>query len=582
MKTKLLLTILIGLICLGRADSQTYQSAFNLGGAGDDKGYSIALDGFANVYVTGNFYGTVDFDPGAGTANLTGIGNQDIFVAKYTSSGAYQWAFRLGSGSDDYGYGIALDSSANVYVTGYFAGTADFDPGAGIANLSSTGSRDIFVAKYTSAGNYQWAFNIGASTLMSSGYSITVDDSANVYVTGFFQSTADFDPGAGTAYLSAASRDIFVAKYTSSGAYQWAFKVGTGSDDYGYEIVLDSSANVYVTGYFQGTTDFDTGAGIANLAQVGGTDIFVAKYTSSGIYQWAFAVGSGTTDAGFSIALDGSANVYITGDFSGTADFDPGVGVANLNSTGSYDIFIAKYNSSGAYQWAFKVGSTLSDAGNSIALDGSSNVYVIGGFSGTADFDPGAGVTNLTPSGLADLFVAKYTSAGVYQWAFNVGGTGNDFGRGIALDDSCNIYITGDFLVTADFDPGAGTANLTSAGNADFFVAKYGCSLSPVSIEFFNRNENSISIFPNPFSTQTTINVNGQLKMNNGEFVMYDVYGREVKKISIVNYPFSIQRDNLPSGVYFFRLTTSSPSLLLKEKGERVEVIATGKLVITD
>ncbi|MFH1005180.1 MAG: hypothetical protein V1781_06780, partial [Bacteroidota bacterium] len=194
--------------------------------------------------------------------------------------------FNIGSSTDDRGYSIAVDASANTYVTGYFKSTADFNPDPEITNnlsaLSMAG--DIFIAKYNYLFQYQWAFKIGIVTANpSSGYGIAVDASSNVYVTGvFYGANVNFNPLGGTPknLSSNGSRDIFVAKYNSSGICQWAFNVGgTTDNDYGYGIAVDASS-VYVTGGFSGTSvNFNPlGTPPINLSSDGTQDIFVAKY----------------------------------------------------------------------------------------------------------------------------------------------------------------------------------------------------------------------------------------------------------------------------------------------------------------
>ena len=319
-------------------NAQTYQWAFNIGAASASYGRSITTGPAGEVYVTGNFQGTADFDPGVGTANLTAAGSADIFVAKYDALGAYQWAFSIGTSLSNGGHSITTGPAGEVYVTGYFSGTADFDPGAGTANLTSAGAADIFVARYDATGNYQWAFSIGAGS-NDYGRSITTGPAGEVYVTGWFQNTADFNPGAGIANLTSAGFiDIFVAKYDAAGNYQWAFNIGAGSSDYGYSITTGLAGEVYVTGYFQNTADFNPGAGTANLTSAGAADIFVARYDAAGNYQWAFNIGGTSADHGRSIATGPAGEVYVTGYFRNTADFDPGAGTANLTSAGAADI----------------------------------------------------------------------------------------------------------------------------------------------------------------------------------------------------------------------------------------------------
>ena len=462
--------------------------AKGIGGIGSDRAASLVLDGSGHVLLTGYFYGTVDFDPGAGTADLISVGgNDEIFFAKYDAAGNYVWAKRLGGTGYDQGTSLALDGSGNLLLSGFFSGTADFDPGDNTANLTSAGfPQDIFLAKYDASGNYVWAIGMGG-TDADAGASLALDGTGNVYVAGVFINTVDFDPGVGTSNRNTGTNTIngFVAAYTSvNGTYVsvGALNSTTPTNIASQAITRDGSGNVYVTGNFSGSVDFDPGAGSANLTSAGGSDIFLAKYNASGNYIWAISMGGTVNfgDGGNSLALDGSGNVLLTGYFSGTADFDPGVGVTNLTSVGFTDIFLAKYDASGNYVWARGMGGTPpnGDRGISLALDGSGNVLLTGYFSGTADFDPGAGTANLTSAGGNDIFLAKYNASGIYEWAKRMGGTNvtGDRGNSIALDVSGNVLLTGNFSGTADFDPGDNTANLTSAGGNDIFLAKYDAS----------------------------------------------------------------------------------------------------------
>ena len=404
-------------------------------------------------------------------------------LTSVSTPSAYAWSSAqatvsvFGGSTSDLGYSIAVDSSGNVYTAGSFQGTVDFDPGAGEANLTSAGDRDVFVSKLDSSGNFVWAKGLGGTAADESN-SIAVDSSGNVYTTGSFFSTADFDPGAGTTNLtSAGGAEVFVSKLDSSGNFVWAKGLGGISTDEGYSIGVDSSGNVYTTGYFNGTVDFDPGAGVTDLTSAGGNDSFVLKLDSLGNFVWAKGLGGTAADSGRSIAVDSSGNVYTAGYFIGRADFDPGAGQANLTSASGSggtdrDVFVSKLDSSGNFVWAKGLGGTAADESNSIAVDSSGNVYTTGFFNGIADFDPGAGEANLTSAGGNDSFISKLDSSGNFVWAKRLGGTSSDSGRSIAVDSSGNVYTTGNFQGTVDFDPGAGEANLTSFGSNDVFVLK--------------------------------------------------------------------------------------------------------------
>jgi len=476
-----LLTLLFGAVPAAPAGAEAHAVllaasgdflwAKSVGGVDYDYPQSIVADSNGNVYVAGYFEETADFDPGAGSAELTSAGSYDIFILKLDSNGNYIWAKRIGGTGSDFARTIVTDTNGNIYIAGSFFSTVDFDPGAGTANLTSAGLADIFVAKYDSDGNYIWAKRMGGSS-NDYGVGMTIDASGNVYTAGSFQSTVDFDPGAGTANLtSAGGSDIFVSKLDSNGNFVWAKSMG-GTDYEGARgIAVSASGTVYTIGNFEGTADFDPGAGTANLTSAGFDDVFISKLDSSGNFVWAKRIGGTDYEEGTAIAIDAGENVYLTGKYVLTVDFDPGAGTFNLTSAGQDDIFVSKLDSNGNFVWGKSMGGTEFERGESIALDANNNVYLTGVFVGTADFDPGPGVFNLTGSN-GDVFISILNQNGDFITAKRMGGAGYDNGNAIALDAQDNILVTGAFYETADFDPGPGTAELTSAGDGDAFIVK--------------------------------------------------------------------------------------------------------------
>ena len=424
--------------------SQTY-FAINFGGVSNDKAYNIAVDSSGNTYITGYFQSTVDF----GGGDITSAGAGDIFVLKLNSSGVFQWVKTYGNTNGEQGEDIAVDSSGNVYITGGFRETIDFGGG----DVTSAGNKNIFVLKLNTSGVFQWVKTYGG-TLTDIGYGIAVDSSSNVHITGSFRGTVDF--GGGDITSAASSSDIFVLKLNSSGVFQWVKTYGGTLNDFGYDIALDSSGNTYITGTFLGTVDFGGG----NITAAVLIDAFVIKTSSSGVFQWVKTYGGSASEFGYRIAVDSSDNVYITGHFTGTLDFGGG----NVTSVGNEDIFVLKLNSSGVFQWVKTYGDTSADFGYGIAVDSSSNVYITGYFVGTVDFGGG----NVTSVGNQDIFVLKLNSSGEFQWINNYGDTLSDWGYGIAVDSSSNVYITGYFIGTVDF----GGGDITSAGAGDIVVLK--------------------------------------------------------------------------------------------------------------
>lgn len=433
--------------------------AKQFGNINGGEGLSISADGSGNVYSTGNFSGTVDFDPGPGTYNLNGGGT---YVSKLDALGNFLWAYNF---VDVNGKFSAIDASGNVYTTGYFTGTVDFNAGPGIYNLTSAGGFDIFISKLDAFGNFLWAKQLGGAS-DDKGISITVDSIGNVYTTGVFWFTADFDPGPGNYSLSSAGfSDMFISKIDHSGNFLFAKKIGDASStEEGESITIDGAGNIYTTGIYN----------LAPTHQNGREHFFVSKLDASGNLVWKKQFAGIYGEVSYSIAVDFLGNVYTTGNFQGTVDFNPGIDINNLTSVGNVnpDIFILKLDALGNFLWANQIGGVEYDRGNSIVIDFAGNAYVTGFFKGIVDFDPGIGYYNLSSMGSTDIFISHFNTMGNFLWAKQIGGVGADNGNSIALDIVGNVYVTGFFTGTVDFNSGAGTYNMTSSGNYDIFVVK--------------------------------------------------------------------------------------------------------------
>ncbi len=308
-----------------------WQWATSAGGGAYDQGHGVAVDSSGDVYITGRFSGvTASFGPT--TLTNTRAGGGEVFVAKLTPAGAWQWAVQAGGTGDDIGTGIAVDSTGNVIVTGGFSNaTATF----GSMTLTNEGDVDVFVAKLTPAGTWQWATKAGGAGFERST-SIAVDNSGYIILTGYFNSpTATFDP---TVLTTAGSLDIFVAKLTPGGAWQWATSAGGSNTDDGYGVAVDGSGRVYVAGSFTDTATFGT----STLISAGDRDVFVANLTPVGVWQWAIRAGGTGAEIGVGVAVDGNGNTIVTGFFySSTVSFGPYT-LTNSGLRNDAAIFIAR------------------------------------------------------------------------------------------------------------------------------------------------------------------------------------------------------------------------------------------------
>jgi hypothetical protein len=470
-----------GLTCAAEAPRPGF--GYRLGGAGNDYGKDVAVDAAGNVYVTGYIASAADFDFGPGVTELPGLVPADVFLAKYNPRGELQWARRMGSQGADMPHSVIVAPDGSLLLHGYFTGVVDFDPGEGTLNLQSRGARDIFIARFDGNGGLVRVVGFGGEG-DDEGMDLEVDGSGNLYITALLTGTADVDPGAGVVeHTVEGTGDVLVAKYGADFSHQWSFRLGAAGEDQGAGIDVDASGRVFVSGSFQQTVDFDPGAGERLLTSAGGNDLFVARYGADGAHLWSHRMGGPGNDvmAPGGIDLDASGRVLVTGRFSGTVDFDPGAGTASLQSAGSEDCFVARYSPAGAYELGFRIGSTALDGGHRVVVDAAGDILVAGWFRNTVDFDTGAATASVTArgtGGAGDLFVAKYSAGGAYLWARTLGDevTGADnwsIVAGLAADAERNVIITGRLFGSADADPGEGAHAVSSAGGSDVVLVKY-------------------------------------------------------------------------------------------------------------
>ena len=373
------------------SQTHTYAAAehvwtITLGSSDFDVGHSVAVDSSGDIYLTGQFNGTVDFDPGPDTDYHTAAPHNNAYLTRFNSDGTYVWTKVIHTTDSSTGDGVAVDPSGNIYFTGDFEGTADFDPGDGVdSRIASSGNENM--------------------------------------------------------------SDIFLTKINADGSYAWTKTIGGPDDDEARSVALDSIGNIYIAGHFSGTVDFDSDGLGDSHSSTGSVDVFLTKINLDGSYGWTKTI-PGTVDPPFqtvNVALDNGNNIYIAGYFTNTGDFDPGPGVDNHTSAGQGDMFLTRINSDGSYGWTKTFGGSSDDGKySSVAVDASDNVYVAGTFSNTVDFDPDPVTTDFhTSAGSDDIFITKINADQSYGWTYTIGGTGTDYGLSNTTDSFGNIYVTG-------------------------------------------------------------------------------------------------------------------------------------------
>ncbi|HEX2618265.1 MAG TPA: hypothetical protein VHL57_12030, partial [Flavobacteriales bacterium] len=548
---------LSGLVLLApSSNAQELAWAQAIGALGDDVVQSMTTDADGNVLQAGYFEGTVDLDPGAGQVMRTSNGLNDVFVQKLTADGALAWAFSVGGNDADYATGISVDADGNVYVTGAFNGTVDFDPGAATTSLTSAGEYDMFLTKFSADGALLRAQGIGGP-----GYDepkcVAVGPLGNVYLLSYFSATIDADPGVDVLPMtSEGALDILLQKFDDHGELLWAQTTGSEGADLGLSMALDANENIWITGSFEGTLDMDPSASAFELTSAGAWDIFVTKRGPDGTFLWAGRMGGPENfDTGYDIAVDADGNAIVVGSFFGTGDFDPGAGVHELtaHSLGSDDVFVQKLSSAGVFQWAVGIGGTDADLAYGVALADDGRIDVTGLFSGTADFDPDASATfEMTTSSIDNFFdsyVLELRDDGQFLSAWQFGGANSIATQSIARGADEALFVAGHFENAADFDPGATATTLTSAGFRDAFTLRI--DGIGAGVQAHVRPDAPV-LFPNPASDAVMIAVDPALI--GASYDVCDEQGRTVANGRLTGLRTRLAVTGLAAGRYHVRV----------------------------
>ena len=370
------------------------------------------------------------------------------------AAGGHIWSQRFGNSAAQFSLRMAVDGAGNSVITGYFQGSIDFGGGA----LTSAGGNDVFVAKFDGAGNHQWSKRFGDSTFQS-GWGVAFDTGGNVLLTGYFYGTITFGPNA-PIHTSSGQADIFVAKLDPNGNLLWSksFVGLANSSEWCRTITADGNDDVYIGGWFNNTIDFGGGP----LTSTGGSDAYIAKFTSNGTYSGSAHYGSAENQQLYGLATDSANNLLVTGSFSGTIDF--GSGTNALTSAGGSDLFIAKIGPTGTALWSQGFGDGAQQVGYSVATDPDANVVISGYFLGNVDFGGGT----LQGAGGTDAVVAKFDGAGNHLWSKALGNSSSQLAQGVATDGGGNVIVTGQSTGQIDFGGGP----LGSGTSPEAFLVK--------------------------------------------------------------------------------------------------------------
>ena len=426
-----------------------------------------ATDSSGNVYVTGLYISSslLMYDTkGNLVRTLSNSGGYDGLVAKYTSSGDLLWTSRHIGPVTTYPTGVAVDSSGNVYAGGTWDGASltIYSAGEGSSNVFGTtgGQTDGYIVKYNSSGIVQWSLKIVCSSYDNGGTSLKTDSSGNLYSVGInvFAAPTFYNANGttgGSLAWNGTTEGMWLAKWNSSGTFQWALRFVTGDLNTSQgALCIDSSANLYVCSAYDSTLTLkNTGDGTAaTMSNAGSYDSFLVKYSSAGSYIWNARVGGTGSADDIANAIDGSGNVYIMGRYTGTIIiYTSGeASSTTLGNSGGYDNYIAKYTSAGVLLWATRMASTGNEYQKGISVDLAGNVYVHGSHEGNpiTFYNVGGSIGGtLTRTAPSDAYLAKYTTNGLFVWAALITGlgSGTENGNRSITDPEGNIYVGGNY-----------------------------------------------------------------------------------------------------------------------------------------
>ncbi len=445
-------------------------------GQGREKCFGTTIDSFGNIFATGYFRSSapVDFDPDeVGEELHSSNGLKDVFVTMFDNTGNFIWARTWGGSSDDEGHGLDVDSLGNVYVTGYFKYTVDFDPGPGEDSHTAVGNEDVFLSKFDANGNFIWADTWGSS-----------DNTDYDYPPNYGDCGEHVDVEGGSIYVTGDSGTPFARQYDGSGTMLWEGTWGgTTTWDRAYGIDVAPDGSYYICGQFTESVDFNTGGGVDYHTATDKADSYLVKYDFSNIYQWGITWGGNDkltgyenppyyVDCAYSVATDSAGNPYVAGIHYGTTDFNPGIGTENRTTFDTYgDGYIVKFNSTGSFQWVHTLYGEHFQFCYGVEVNDLGDVVLTGRYFRTVDFDP-VGTEEHTAVGDCDMYASMYDTSGNWSWTRVWGAIYYEIGTGAGLDEFGNTYLSGYFRDTVDFDPGPGVEEHTATGSEDGVLIK--------------------------------------------------------------------------------------------------------------
>ena len=541
-------SLLISIFTYGQL---TVQVAHTFGGSANDAPSTIDVANDGSVYITGNFKGTVDFDPSNAVSNLTSDGSSNIFIQKLDSSGNLLWVKKINPKMAQSFLASKVTPDGSLLITGTFNNTIDIDPGVGVTSITSSADTDTFILKLDCNGNFIWGKNlITASTYFEYVSAIDCDITGNIYVAGYYLGICTIGE---TAVPNNGAYDGFILKMDFNGNASWTKRMGGQSYDAFTTLKVGADNAILLSGYYGETVDFNLGSDTYNLIAAGQQDGFLMKLDTNGNFLWAKSFGGDRFDnvPDFQLLSDGSIvvilNLTSTSITMNVAGSDV-IFTNNINPTYVGDEYIIlKTDSASNVLWAKQFGLPANDIAAHIEVDQSNKIYISGNFMNTVDFNPSSDINNLTSSGNTDIFIQCLTSDGNFHSAHKIGGSGEDSSYNFAYKDN-SLYFIGTFVNTINLNPNDGETalNFTSNGGTDYFYSKYGVSNLST---FENNFDREVLLYPNP--SNGIFNIQKE-NFKDNHVKIYDFSGRLIKQLALNS---KVTTSRLAKGIYLLEVS---------------------------
>ena len=484
-----MLKFIIGLFCAfsfqSYAQIPQYEWSANLEWVNEIQVNSVVTDPDSNVIVVGHFNSWQDLDPGPAELLVQGNGT-DLYVMKLDYNGDLIWVKVFGSESpsNQRAVSVVSDSIGNIYVNGFFEGSSDsvdFDPGSGQHKLAPANQKFGFIFSLDEAGNYRWAYGLEGfyGSLVGNPHfnKMAYSPDGFIVLSAQFSGTKDLDPTNGTFMATSTGNSFYTLKLNLNGNFVWVNSLVNGVVVRAIDI--NGSNDIFLTGYFQGSPDFNTGIGVTTLISNGiYSDGFVLKLDQSGNFLRVTGFGGTSREVPYDITCDDLGHSYISGFFEGTTDLDPSGSLYNATAVGNEDNFVLHLDDQGSFVWALTMPVDPWFPELALTVDASNNLYMAGSFRDTVDIDPTGSTHELIsyPSSIltsnVDFFCSKHSPTGAVIWSTHIGGENAEYLDGLFVAPNGDVHLVGSYDDSVDFDPGPGVANYSCIGGDDGYNLK--------------------------------------------------------------------------------------------------------------